>query len=865
MSAEPPPPPLLLPSRATTRIGHGDDPLSPRLPLRGTAHAQSSSRSGPDASVGWGRPLASFLAALLICAPTPPARSAAPPDKPLIPVAFDSVEQAARVWHPMHETTPAEPVTVDGVRALRLRCNLEGTDMPRASWDADVRADLRLTHGVRFRFRCTDASPVASFSLYFRSGGGWYSTRFAPRADGQWETVEVLKSGTGVEGKPAGWGKIDGIRLSAWRGGDRDTSLLVSDFRVAPAEPDIAIARGVSGLDALPEGERKGVTTFAENVARGLSALGVSVAVVDDVDLDKSLLSRLKLVILPYSPNMPETIATRLAAFVTGGGHVIGFYSCHPELLSALGMAKGAYVSADDVEGRFGSIVPVQSAMPGAPQAVRQASWNINVVEPVPGRSRVVARWYSGDGRDTGHPAIVASRRGMWMTHVYMDADRLNGGRMLLAMVGTYVPDAWSRAATAAVRRVGRLGPWESFQEAEAAISGRAADQPRAGEALRKARGMLAEAGRLGKAAKHQEAIAAAHGAQEALERAFYLVQRPAAPEFRGAWCHRGYGIDGWSWDESIKRFAAGGLNAIFPNMLWGGKAFYPSRYLPHAVSASHSGDQLAACLSACRKYGVQLHVWKVNFNMGYGLDKAFVASMRKQGRIQRSFGGDAGKAWLCPSHPANQRLEIDSMVEVAERYPVDGIHFDYIRYPGSDHCFCDGCRQRFEAALGTRVTSWPGGVRDNDSLRGKWLDFRRNNITAVVRGVHERARKARPGIKISAAVFRNWHRDRDGVGQDWVQWCKAGYLDFVCPMDYIPADAAFQRTVEQQLALVEGTNVPLYPGIGLSTARFGAQGVVSQVNITRKCGTGGFILFEYNRQEALDVLPNLALGLTRR
>ena len=41
--------------------------------------------------------------------------------------------------------------------------------------------------------------------------------------------------------------------------------------------------------------------------------------------------------------------------------------------------------------------------------------------------------------------------------------------------------------------------------------------------------------------------------------------------------------------------------------------------------------------------------------------------------------------------------LERDAMLEVATNYDVDGIHFDYIRYPASDHCYCDGCRTRFE------------------------------------------------------------------------------------------------------------------------------------------------------------------------
>ncbi len=93
-------------------------------------------------------------------------------------------------------------------------------------------------------------------------------------------------------------------------------------------------------------------------------------------------------------------------------------------------------------------------------------------------------------------------------------------------------------------------------------------------------------------------------------------------------------------------------------------------------------------------------------------------------------------------------------------------------------------------------------------------MDFRRTQITTVVAAVAEQARKIRPGIKISAAVFRNWPTDRDSIGQDWKIWCDRGYLDFVCPMDYIPDTAQFMDRVTHQVNWVDG-RVPLYIGIG--------------------------------------------------
>ncbi|MEJ2703927.1 MAG: family 10 glycosylhydrolase, partial [Sedimentisphaerales bacterium] len=178
---------------------------------------------------------------------------------------------------------------------------------------------------------------------------------------------------------------------------------------------------------------------------------------------------------------------------------------------------------------------------------------------------------------------------------------------------------------------------------------------------------------------------------------------------------------------------------------------------------------------------------------------------------------------------------------------------------------FCEGCRRRFEEAIGQKLVGWPGCVRNDDALRERWLDFRREQITTVVAAVTEGARKIRPGIKISAAVFRNWPVDRNTVGQDWKLWCERGYLDFVCPMDYTASSSRFQRMVEQQLTWAG--KVPCYPGIGLSTWSDSTDicKLIEQIDVTRRFGTGGFTIFNYSPTEAKEVLPLLGEGITRK
>lgn len=235
---------------------------------------------------------------------------------------------------------------------------------------------------------------------------------------------------------------------------------------------------------------------------------------------------------------------------------------------------------------------------------------------------------------------------------------------------------------------------------------------------------------------------------------------------------------------------------------------------------------------------------------------------MRREKRLQTRMDGTE-EPWLCPSHPRNQELEIESMVEIARNYDVDGIHFDYIRYPDGEHCFCAGCRERFGAATGIQMTNWPAQVLANGNAREPWLQWRRDNITAVVRTASEQARAVRPKIQISAAVFPNWSTDRDTIGQDWKLWCERGYLDFVCPMGYTSSNNGFNNLVTKQIAWAG--DVPCYPGIGASAAtpRFGADKVIDQINITRAHNTGGFVILNYAVHEANELLPKLGLGIT--
>jgi len=804
-----------------------------------------------------------LLAVVCVIASEQPVPTIPKTDYELVDDFSYSQEIAQRAWKPMAGSKPVSVVELGGGKALRMPCNFHGTRFDRASWDRELKLDLTMCEGIQFLFYCRDTSPVSSFSMYLHSGDGWYRCGFDAPVSAGWTTIKIAKKATGIEGRPAGWGKVDTIRISAWRGQDVDTEFYIAAMGLFGTDGKIVIIRCDSAAGRAP-GEVKGIKQYTNVMARFLDRAGLSYIVLSDLDVTAERLKGRKLVILPLNPGMPDNAADEIGKFLRAGGKLLACYSLPKRLEPVVGIRSGPHVR-QKYQGYFASIRPSDEPLAGMPAITQQGSWNIHEASAVEGRSRVAAWWHSDKGQSTGKAAIVVSDNCIYLTHVLIADDSANKLQLLLAMVRNLVPELWREAARGCIDRVGRFGPYNDYNSAERNIRKLTSGDGPALPALDRATGLRNLCLALLSESKFSEAIVAAEKAQESMIDAYCLAQKPLAGEHRAFWCHSAFGVAGMTWDKAIKLLAENGFTAILPNMMWGGVAFYKSDVLPVSPAVEEQGDQIALCLAACKKYDIECHIWKVNYNLGGATDKEFKARMKARGRTQVNYNGSSNDRWLCPSHPDNRKLEIESMLEVARKYDVDGLHFDYIRYPGKEGCFCKGCRLRFEKAIGRKVNNWPADVRDNEELSEKWLDFRREQITAVVAAVAQRAKKSRPDIKISAAVFRDWPVHRNSVGQDWKLWCDRGYLDFVCPMDYTAQSSRFRRMVEQQLTWAG--KVPCCPGIGLSVWSDPADicKLIEQINITRQLGTGGFTIFNYSRTEAAEVLPLLGKGMTRK
>ncbi|MCX7598442.1 MAG: family 10 glycosylhydrolase, partial [Armatimonadetes bacterium] len=639
------------------------------------------------------------------------------------------------------------------------------------------------------------------------------------------------------------------------------TSLVLAVIAASAWAADIALVRGTYA-EAQKAADSASTYAYSDIIADALTTAGLEFDRLGDEDVAAGKLAGYRIAIFAYSPLWAPGEADALAAFVQNGGKAMVFYTAPTEVLGVLGFRATGY-QRDDGTGLFHACQAAPDAsVEGLPPEFVQDSWNINGAEPARDDARVLYFWRPRGGQATGQPAILLSDGGLYMTHVLTRNDLGKKARMLFAVVAHFIPGLWPQAAQRALDQALVFDAFRGLEELESLVrrAGSRANNPqpaldRTRQAYERLRAAV-EDGHYAEAVEMVEAVRAA--ATETYAR----CQQPRPVETRAVWIHTAFGVADWGWQKSIRHLKDKGFNAIFPNMCWGGVAYYDSDVLPVHESVKERGDQVAECLKWCRRYGVELHVWKVNWNLGGDRTPAwFWEKLRAEGRLQRDpTGKEIG--WLCPTDDRNFALERDAMLELARKYRVDGIHFDYIRYPGYEGCYCDRCREKFQQRIGQKVENWPEDVLSGP-WRAEWLQFRRDNITPLVKAVAEEVHRSYPRVKVSAAVWGWWESARDSVGQDWVLWVDRGWLDFACPMDYIPANDALDRIVTKQVQWIGG-RIPLYVGIGEWILKDGAH-LIYQATLARERGADGFVLFHYDHPELTgERMDMMALGVTR-
>lgn len=149
-------------------------------------------------------------------------------------------------------------------------------------WDFPMKLDLSDAAAVEFDISISDVSVFKEFPLYFRSGRGWYHAGMSVEQAIERQHVSVKVGGTSCEGVPAGWDRIDGFRIRAYRSVSTPAQIRMANFRVIPkaevadtperraklaAEREKRLAETAKWLKTLParRGERRLIWVHSAN------------------------------------------------------------------------------------------------------------------------------------------------------------------------------------------------------------------------------------------------------------------------------------------------------------------------------------------------------------------------------------------------------------------------------------------------------------------------------------------------------------------------------------------------------------------------------------------------------------------------
>ena len=481
--------------------------------------------------------------------------------------------------------------------------------------------------------------------------------------------------------------------------------------------------------------------------------------------------------------------------------------------------------------------------------------------KPAPARApiAVVKTVVACPAADRGYAETLATRTARWLRDGGVKADTVDdralasalSGRRLVYLVVCQKPTPGQLQALAAFRaRGGRLAVLQSYAPSLAAFMGASVSRPSPDRATvssvsggwwapnifasadpdeTKARLLLGMAGAAVPGSWSAAAWEAKRKAQRAAERNYGLAQAPRPGEIHAVWDHAGTGLHPGDWPRTMRELKALGVTDLFVNAGGAGFAHYASGVLPVSPTYLKEGDQLAACVAAGHAVGVRVHAWLLCFTAARS-SAAWKNSFAKRGwRLKNAQG--ALTEYLDPSNLDLRWQLLKAIDEVARKYPVDGVHLDFVRW-------------------------YEGAVKPANAAA---------TVTSFVAAARRKVRAARPRVWLTAAVLPSHPSCVRSVGQDWKAWIDQGLVDYVAPMNYV-GDVAKYRALVAKQGDTGAHARRILSGLGVTaneSALTPAQ-VIDQVVAARRAGFAGVSLFQLDANLTTRVLPVLRLGLFR-
>lgn len=318
----------------------------------------------------------------------------------------------------------------------------------------------------------------------------------------------------------------------------------------------------------------------------------------------------------------------------------------------------------------------------------------------------------------------------------------------------------------------------------------------------------------------------------------FYAVNPNPKYEVRAVWLTTIGGID-WphSYAQSersaekqkeelraiLDRLQKANINTILLQTRIRATTIYPSQYEPWDgclsgfPGKSPGYDALQFAIDECHKRGMEVHAWVVTIPVGKWNSYGCRQLRKRFPRLIKRIDQDG---YMDPEATQTGCYLAEMCREIVQRYDVDGIHLDYIRYP----------------------ETWKFRI-------GK--DQARGNITRIVEKIHQAVKKEKPWVKMSCSpigkfddLSRYWSHGWNAytkVAQDAQAWLKDGLMDELFPMMYFRGDQFFPFAIDWK---EHSYGKIIAPGLGIyfldpKEGKWNISDITSELYHLRNIGEG--------------------------
>lgn len=343
-------------------------------------------------------------------------------------------------------------------------------------------------------------------------------------------------------------------------------------------------------------------------------------------------------------------------------------------------------------------------------------------------------------------------------------------------------------------------------------------------------------------------------------KREFAIVYSLGVPvrsvEVRAVWVDRGTIVgmkDAIELRNYIKNLIRTGFNVIFFETINAGYPIYPSKLLPQNPQIK-DWDPLRVAIDTAHASGAELHAWVWTFAVGNTKHNLILG---QEVEYPGPIIGEKGRSWALAAEDGKLRVEMqpetwlspankeacsflkEVFIEIVKNYDIDGLQFDYIRFPfqktHSQVGFDLVTKNAFHQASGKFPTiSGP----NNKS----WREWKALLISDFVKETSKMLKEIKPNLKLSAAVFALDRTLRmQLIQQDWETWLINHWIDAVYPFYYSFTKDEIITKLEREKNSINDKAI-IIPGFNLRVLSLGE--LAERITIARNSGVLGFSLF---------------------